>query len=464
MHMVNCNLRDREKMLKLCTLAAVLLLLPSSRADTPANCTYEDIRGSWVFYVGSGGHDNTLDCSDDFEVMTQVNVTLSYPDVAKDGNGSTGFWTIIYNQGFEVVISGRKYFAFSNYTMLSKKVAVSHCSSTLNGWSHKSDGSDWACYYGKKSGTDAGKVMFATDESDLDQVYVKNLDFVNAINSYTHLWEATHYPEMEGMTLRGRLRRAGGVPKFGRFAFPDVSMASPEMKYRVKSLPREMDWRESGGKNYVTPIRNQGQCGSCYAFASMAMLESRLMIMSKGSMEKVFSPQDVVSCSEYAQGCEGGFPYLIAGKYAEDFGIVEESCYPYLGRDSRCEERSGCTRYRATDYKYVGGYFGNCNEEEMMMALQDGPVSVAFEVTPDFEKYRRGIYHATGLTDKFNPFRLTNHAVLLVGYGEEEGVKYWTVKNSWGRSWGEDGYFRIRRGTNELNIESMAIVSTPVMP
>jgi cathepsin C len=412
--------------------------------------------------VGKGGNDNTLDCSS-FDVVSNIVVTLTYPDVATDPNGNRGFWTIIYNQGFEVVLDGKKYFAFSNYTMLNKTAAVSHCSSTLNGWSHNVDGSDWACYFGKKMDEGVSKIAFADDELNLDQEYVKNLDFIHTINNHTQLWRATHYPEMEGMTLRGRLRRAGGIPKFGQFMFPDVSMASPETKQRVKSLPLTMDWREVEGKSYVTPIRNQGQCGSCYAFGSTAMLESRTMIMSKGAVKKVFSPQDVVGCSEYSQGCDGGFPYLIAGKYAEDFGVVEESCFPYLGKDSKCMEKMNCTRYRATDYKYVGGYFGACNEEEMMLALQDGPVSVAFFVTPDFEQYRGGIYHTTGLTDPFNPFRLTNHAVLLVGYGEKEGVKYWTVKNSWGSSWGEDGFFRIRRGTNELNIESMAIVSTPVL-
>ena len=286
-------------MLELYAVVVAILLFPSALADTPANCTYEDIRGIWKFYMGSGGNDNTLDCSGSFNITSKVMVTLTYPDVAKDMDGNTGFWTIIYNQGFEVVLGGRKYFAFSNYTMLNKTAAVSHCSSTFNGWSHNIDQSDWACYFGRKMESAPSKVAFANDDADLDQEYVKNLDFVKEINNHTQLWEAVHYPEMEGMTLRGRLRRAGGVPEFG-FTFPGVTVASPQTKQRVKSLPLQMDWREMDGKSYVTPIRNQGQCGSCYAFASMAMLESRMMVMSKGSVEKIFSPQDVVSCSEYA--------------------------------------------------------------------------------------------------------------------------------------------------------------------
>ncbi len=451
----------------LLALTVVAVLSPQALSDTPANCTYEDIRGTWTFHIGAGGQDNTINCSSSFDVVKTVTVTLSYPDTAKDDQGNTGFWTIIYNQGFEVVVDDYKYFSFSNYTMIDRKTVVSYCHSTFNGWSHKVDESDWACYYGEKQSVDKSdhsKVAVVEDQLDLDRVYVKNLDFVNAINNKTKLWKAAHYPEYEGITLRDRLRRAGGVSHFRQQWFPEVATVRPETRLRAKDLPAGMDWRKMNGYTYVTPVRNQGTCGSCYAFASMAMLESRLMIASNGSMHKVFSPQDVVGCSEYSQGCEGGFPYLIAGKYAEDFGVVEEECFPYVAHDTKCYERSGCQRYMAHNYKYVGGYFGACNEQEMMMALQDGPVSVAFEVTDDFQQYRSGIYQHTGLTDSFNPFRLTNHAVLLVGYGEVDGTKYWIVKNSWGMAWGEGGYFRIIRGRNELNIESMAVTADPIVP
>lgn len=86
------------------------------------------------------------------------------------------------------------------------------------------------------------------------------------------------------------------------------------------------------------------------------------------------------------------------------------------------------------------------------------------QVYPDFMHYREGIYHHTGLAEPFNPFELTNHAVLLVGYGrcQKTGQKYWIVKNSWGTGWGEDGYFRIRRGSDECAIESIAVAANPI--
>lgn len=170
------------------------------------------------------------------------------------------------------------------------------------------------------------------------------------------------------------------------------------------------------------------------------------------------------------KGCEGGFPYLIAGKYAEDFGVVEESCYTYEGKDSSCKNMTSCKRYYATNYQYVGGYYGACNEDLMKVQLvKNGPMSVSFEVLEDFLSYSGGIYHHTGLgrnLGKFDPFQLTNHAVLLVGYGQdgETGEKFWSVKNSWGESWGENGYFRIRRGTDEVSIEGLAVESFPIYP
>lgn len=102
--------------------------------------------------------------------------------------------------------------------------------------------------------------------------------------------------------------------------------------------------------------------------------------------------------------------------------------------------------------------------------MRNGPFAVGFEVYPDFMQYKSGVYHHTAVRDdinqigKWDPFQLTNHAVLIVGYGQDEssGEKYWTVKNSWGRGWGENGYFRIRRGNDECSIESMAVESNPI--
>ena len=94
--------------------------------------------------------------------------------------------------------------------------------------------------------------------------------------------------------------------------------------------------------------------------------------------------------------------------------------------------------------------------------VESGPFVVNFNVTEDFMHYSGGIYKATGLTRKFDPYMAVNHAVAVVGYGVENGTKFWTVKNSWGPEWGEGGYFRMLRGTNEMAIESDAVEAFPV--
>ncbi|OTF76585.1 hypothetical protein BLA29_014957, partial [Euroglyphus maynei] len=100
---------------------------------------------------------------------------------------------------------------------------------------------------------------------------------------------------------------------------PKPIRATEDQQKLVRGLPESYDWRNVNGINYVSPIRNQGDCGSCYSFASMAMLESRIRIQTNNTLKPVFSPQEIVDCSEYSQGCDGGFGYLIAGKYAQDF-------------------------------------------------------------------------------------------------------------------------------------------------
>merc|ERR1712080_271885 len=245
---------------------------------------------------------------------------------------------------------------------------------------------------------------------------------------------------------------------------PRPAAVTEATRRQAEALPESFDWRNKEGVNFVPPIRNQGHCGSCYAFGSTAALEGRLRVQTNNKLQGTLSTQDVVSCSRYSQGCSGGFPYLVAGTYGMDFGFVVEECYPYVGKDTPCEQVD-CHRHYTAAYKYVGGYYGACNEELMKISLvNDGPVAVSFMVMPDFHAYTGGIYHWTGLTDQFDPFEITNHVVSIVGYGADAdtGEKYWVVQNSWGETWGEEGFFRIRRGTDECAIESIAVDLKPI--
>lgn len=146
-----------------------------------------------------------------------------------------------------------------------------------------------------------------------------------------------------------------------------------------------------------------------------------------------------------------------------------------MGKQPSCAKQCADATQQvfASQVAYVGGYFGNCSEAAMMRALvANGPLAVGITVPRSFEEYRSGVYvedpsadarrgaaaaPAGAAAPPYKPFEPTGHAVLVVGYGVDAGVKYWRVKNSWGRHFGETGYFRVRRGTDEISIESMAV-------
>jgi len=289
---------------------------------------------------------------------------------------------------------------------------------------------------------------------DLNKRYVLDYELVEKINAASNQWTAKVYPEFAKLTLR-ELQRKAGIP----VRLKPLPKAKTIGETHFGDLPMSLDWRNMSGVSYVPDVRDQGGCGSCYAFGTLGMLESRIRIKSKNQDKTVLSPQEIVSCSNYSQGCDGGFEYLVS-KYGEDFGIAPETCFPYTGTNSVCSKM--CANHEQqkryfTNYKYVGGYFGACSELGMMEEIYtSGPTVVSFEVYSDFFGYSGGIYSHSKLKSNVNPWEETNHSVLCVGWGVENGVKYWIAKNSWGKSWGEKGFFRIKRGNDECAFESMA--------
>ena len=194
--------------------------------------------------------------------------------------------------------------------------------------------------------------------------------------------------------------------------------------------PASLDWRNSNG-SYVTGIRNQAKCGSCWAFSLTGGLESYVLITSSRPGADIdLSEQVMLSCSG-AGSCNGG--YLDAG-YLQSTGLPLETVYPYTATDGVCSSASA--GWQSSAYKI--GSWGSVPKKlaSIKAALAAlGPLPTAFMVYEDFMHYKSGIYsYATGK-------KLGGHAVLLVGYNDAEN--YFIVKNSWGTGWGEDGFFRI---------------------
>jgi C1A family cysteine protease len=240
-----------------------------------------------------------------------------------------------------------------------------------------------------------------------------------------------------------------------------------------KTLPKNWDWRNVGGVNYLTEVQSQGNCGSCYVFATITSLESRLRIMTNNKDKTRFSKQFPLSCSFYSEGCEGGYPFLV-GKFFSEFELVPEDCFPYSYTPAlqKCNQVCDYTKYpkkyTVSKYEYIGGYYGGTSEVDMIKELRArGPIPGSIRVPVSFNYYKSGIFSTSNLIknnqnlskmtqlDRAVSWEKVEHSVTIVGYGEEKGVKYWIIQNTWGDGWGENGYFRIMRGGNELAVESM---------
>nr|XP_033497524.1 cathepsin K [Epinephelus lanceolatus] len=220
---------------------------------------------------------------------------------------------------------------------------------------------------------------------------------------------------------------------------------------RVTRLPKTVDYRKKG---MVTAVKNQGSCGSCWAFSSAGALEGQLAKKTGQLMD--LSPQNLVDCVTENDGCGGGY-MTNAFKYVVDNGGIDsEEAYPYIGEDQPCRYNSTGMAAQCKGYKEIP----EGNEHALAMALfKHGPVSVGIDATlSSFQFYTKGVYYDRNCNKED-----INHAVLAVGFGQNtKGKKYWIVKNSWGETWGNKGYIMMARNRDNLcGIANLA--SFPVM-
>ena len=216
--------------------------------------------------------------------------------------------------------------------------------------------------------------------------------------------------------------------------------------------PDAYDWRDYGR---VSPVKVQG---SCLAFSIIANLEG-LYYAKKGVM-KTFSEQMLVDCDTSDSGCNGGLMQY-AFTWLKKNGIMLDSDYPYTGTKGTCKsDKSKYVDMSVTGYKKLGSSWSTwsaVDEDEVKDFLYEtGPLAIALNANP-LQTYVSGILD---LTSSQCPSSGINHAVTLVGYGTEDSVAYWIIKNSWGTSWGEKGYFRIRRGKGTCGVNCYITTAT----
>lgn len=445
----------------------------------------------------------------DFEVSTSIKIQIKLPNIATSEEYGSGTWTLIYDEGF-IIYFPEKIFTnfFFYYEFLDTH--KSDCSRTTLGWYRSTSDSrvsDWGCFYGSKSSKSSKASNAAPNikssnpphTSFLQEIKYEDSDIVSQINSLQHSWKADYSPRFTGLTL-GQINQL--FSKREKVEFPQVgSMFVQNQEFwdsdaLIKTdreslifywnasledvdsskLPENWDWTNIDGVNYVSDqVRDQGHCGSCYAVTTVEMLESRLKLLTNFEFSEQLSIEYLISCVFYTEGCSGGYPTLLH-KFIQEFGIVTEKCMKYKGREEKCKfECEDNIEIGIEDYYIVGGYYGAVTEERIMIELRSrGPFIVDFNPDSDFFYYKEGIYtqdkelpdddiSKTSIRDLSVQWEKVTHAVLLVGWGVEDGIKYWKCLNSWGNDWGEKGYFRIRRGIDDSNIESMAEAAKPYL-
>ncbi|XP_057690899.1 procathepsin L-like [Corythoichthys intestinalis] len=220
---------------------------------------------------------------------------------------------------------------------------------------------------------------------------------------------------------------------------------------QMADIPESIDWRDQG---YVTSVKFQGSCGSCWAFSAAGALEGQLARTTGRLVD--LSPQNLVDCSgKYGnRGCYGGFLDGAFRYVIDNGGIESEKSYPYTGRAGPCLYNAAHRAANCSSYRSVAQ--GDEGALKRAIALV-GPVSVGIDASkPSFAFYSSGVYDDASCSQR------VNHAMLVVGYGTLNGKQYWLVKNSWGLSYGEKGYIRmVRNKNNQCGIASFACY--PVM-
>ena len=239
-------------------------------------------------------------------------------------------------------------------------------------------------------------------------------------------------------SLNEYLRKTRSCQEFGN------DITCPE----VDNLPYEVDWRLHDA---VTPVKNQGQCGSCWSFSATGAMEGAWSL-TNGELVS-FSEQQLMDCSKLYgdMGCNGGLMDS-AFRYAIDNGMCQEEQQPYEAVRGTCKDVT-CDK----NYEFEECYdVEPLNQYALKVAVSKQPVSVAIQADkPIFQ------FYSSGVIDSDSCGTNLDHGVLIVGYGTEEGIDYWLVKNSWGTEWGDEGYVKIARDDNATSAGICGIASTP---
>jgi C1A family cysteine protease len=283
----------------------------------------------------------------------------------------------------------------------------------------------WQTLYGKE-------YLSASERDYRKSVYDRNVQKIARHNAHRHSWKmgANKFADLTSREF-ARLYLSGGYNNSTQNRVKDYNWT---LLSNASALPNSVDWSAKGA---VTPVKDQGQCGSCWAFSTTGSLEGAWFLKHNALVN--LSEQQLVDCStaEGNQGCNGGlmdygFQYVVDNK-----GLTTDKAYPYTATGPNACNAAGLpVAATASGFKDVP----TNSQVALMTAVVQQPVSVAIEADQDsFQLYASGVLTKSCGTN-------LDHGVLLVGYGSLGGVDYYKVKNSWGSDWGLNGYVLLGRG------------------
>jgi len=322
-------------------------------------------------------------------------------------------------------------------------VALSYLQSELKTEVPKLNSTEWVAYkqqYGKSYSSEEvdslRKLIFFANKLKVEKLNQEYEHFTLGIN---HLSDQTE----EELS-----RRNGFRPNLApvKYSVEDEQFLESIFERDIE-VPDELDWRKT--PNRVSEVKDQGSCGSCWAFSAIGALEGQEIPIHKSKLESL-SAQNLVDCAErertnQTSGCDGGLPED-AYNYAKRFGLETEQDYPYEGVFKDCRFKKAKSFIRDNG----GVNLPSGDEEKLKEAVAKyGPISVGIHADLAFEWYENGVFYHKRCPNKLDDL---NHGVLVVGYGHDEksGRDYWIVKNSWGTKWGEAGYIRMTRNRNNM--------------
>ncbi|KAK4798572.1 hypothetical protein SAY86_030898 [Trapa natans] len=275
-----------------------------------------------------------------------------------------------------------------------------------------------------------------TEKEARFEIFKDNLRFVDDHNSLNRTYRLGLNKFADLTNEEYRARFLGTRPEAKRRV---MKARAASDRYAVRAgdrLPRAVDWRAKGA---VNPVKDQGSCGSCWAFSTIGAVEGINQIVT-GELISL-SEQELVDCDRsYDMGCNGGLMDYAFQFIIENGGIDSEEDYPYKGIDGECDPSGVNAKVVTIDgYEDVPPY----NEMALKKAVAHQPVSVAIEAGGRaFQLYDSGVFTGECGT-------ALDHGVIAVGYGRERGKDYWLVRNSWGSDWGESGYIKMERNIVE---------------